>query len=59
MDEEGLKETNNKRIFIGKPIDFDENEFIKELDILIQSAEKNDENIKLKLKKIVSTYTGV
>ena len=59
MDEEGLKETLNKRIFIGKPINFDEEKFIFELNELIESSEKNDINIKHKLKKIVTTYTGI
>ncbi len=59
MDEEGLRETNNKRIFIGRAIEFNEDEFIKELEDLIKSAEENDKNIKLKIKKIVSTYTGI
>ena len=28
MDEEGLQDTANNRIHIGKPIDFDEKEFL-------------------------------
>ena len=34
MNEEGLKETANKMIFIGKPIEFDEEEFRRQLDLL-------------------------
>ncbi len=55
MDEEGLKETPNKLIFIGKPIKIDKN-FLKDLNGLISSAEKNRDDIKAKTAKIVSTY---
>lgn len=55
MDEEGLKETPNKLIFIGKPIKIDKN-FLKDLNGLISSAEKNRDDIKAKTAKIVGTY---
>lgn len=56
MDEEGLKETPNKLIHIGHPIEMDDKKFFKELDKLIASAYKNDKNIKEKVATIVDTY---
>ena len=57
MDEEGLQETPNKLIHIGKPIEMDNKVFLKELDKLISYAYKNDKDIKEKLAKVVDTYT--
>ena len=57
MDEEGLQDTPNKLIHIGKPIKLDENKFLKELDKLIDSAYRNRNDIKEKVAKIVDTYT--
>ena len=57
MDEEGLKETPNKLIHIGKPIKFDEKKFLTNLNKLIESAYKNEDNIKDKVADIVGTYT--
>ena len=57
MDEEGLKETPNKLIHIGKPIEMDDKKFLSELDELIKDAYKNDNDIKDKVAKIVGTYT--
>ena len=57
MDEEGLKETPNKLIHIGRPIDMDEDKFLKDLDKLIDAAYKNKNDIKDKVAKIVPTYT--
>ena len=56
MDEEGLKETPNKLIHIGKPIKMDDEKFLKDLDILIKEAYKNESDIKDKVAKIVGTY---
>lgn len=56
MDEEGLKKTANKMIFIGKPIDFDAEIFEKQLDELIMEAKKEDRNIRGYIKEIVETY---
>lgn len=57
MDEEGLKETPNKLIHIGKPIEMNEKKFMKELDSLIKAAYLNGDDIKEKVAKIVPTYT--
>lgn len=56
MDEEGLKETPNKLIHIGRPIEMNDNKFFRELDKLIECSLKNDKNIKDKVAKIVKTY---
>ena len=42
MDEEGLKSTENKKIFIGNQIDIDENELLRKLEILRNVADAND-----------------
>lgn len=59
MDEEGLKKTANKMIFIGKPIDFDVEVFEKQLDKLIADAKKEDKDIRKLIKEVVPTYHGV
>ena len=56
MDEEGLKETPNKLIHIGKPIKFDSKKFEKNLENLIKSSYENKNDIKEKVAKIVTTY---
>ncbi len=55
MDEEGLKETPNKLIHIGRPIDIDRN-FLSKLDKLIDSAQENKADIKERTAAIVDTY---
>ena len=56
MAEEGLKKTENELIHIGCPIPFDIEEFLKELDALMEAAYKNDDKIRERVEKIVSTY---
>ena len=56
MDEEGMKETPNKLIHIGKPIKISKT-FLDDLDELIKAAYKNNEDIKDKVANIVTTYT--
>ncbi len=56
MDEEGLKETPNKLIHIGKPIRIS-NTFLDDLDNLIKAAYKNKDDIKDLVAEIVPTYT--
>ena len=57
MDEEGLKETPNKLIHIGRPIKLNEKKFLEDLDSLIKSAYENKDDIKDKVAKLVPTYT--
>ena len=56
MDEEGLKETPNKLIHIGKPIKMNYDKFLDDLDKLIKSSYKNSKDIKDKVAEIVTTY---
>ncbi len=56
MKEEGLKSTENELIHIGKPIEFDEEEFLKDLEDLYQSAYAETDHMKTIVKKIVPTY---
>ena len=56
MDEEGLSKTENQMIFIGKPIDFDEEKFFNELNSLIENAENNAPDIKEQVTHICTTY---
>ena len=55
MEEEGLKETPNKLIHIGQPIEIEKN-FLENLDVLIKEAYKNTDDIKEKVAQIVNTY---
>lgn len=42
MDEEGLKSTQNKKIFIGNQIKIDETDMLSKLEVLKKTAEHND-----------------
>lgn len=55
MEEEGMQTTPNKLISIGKPLNISES-FLNDLDDLIKSAYNNDDEIKDKVAKIVTTY---
>lgn len=55
MEEEGMQTTPNKLISIGKPLNIPES-FLNDLDNLIKSAYNNDDEIKDKVAKIVTTY---
>lgn len=56
MAEEGLQETENKKIHIGKPIELDEEAFLAKLDRLIFKAEDNMADIRKDIKDICPTY---
>lgn len=56
MEEEGLKNTKNSMIFIGKPIEFDAGEFEKSLKELKEVCESDSDEIKNVVNKIVPTY---
>lgn len=57
MDEEGLQKTSNNQIRIGRPIEIDEAEFKRELNILKRVADNDqDEKVDLIMKSIVPTY---
>ena len=58
MNEEGLKKTKNKLIFIGKQIDIDTSKFVNELWKLKNAAAENDDAIAIRaLHEIVPTFT--
>lgn len=56
MSEEGLRETENELIHIGKPIEFDEKRFQKELEELREVADQDSVAIRQKVQEIVPTY---
>lgn len=56
MDEEGLRDTANKQIRIGKPIEFNEREFFRQLNELKQAAYSESPQIRKYVKAIVPTY---
>lgn len=56
MDEEGLQDTDNKLIHIGRPIDIDEDLFFKQLHELKEASQRECTDIKFKIRKIVPTY---
>ncbi len=56
MDEEGLQETENELIHVGKPIEFDEEEFIRNLKDLYKEAYAETKEMKYIVNKIVPTY---
>ena len=56
MAEEGLKQTKNKLIHIGCPIPFDIEEFLQQLDELLEAAYKNKEDMRERVQEVVVTY---
>ena len=56
MNEEGLKKTANRMIFIGKPIEFDAELFEKQLKKLGEEAKSETGDIRELIKEVVPTY---
>lgn len=56
MAEEGIKKTKNDLIHIGCPIPFDTDEFLQQLNDLLEEAYKNKDDIRESVQKIVTTY---
>ena len=56
MDEEGLQETANRLIRIGKPITFDEDAFFDRLERLEKAAADEADDIREYMREIVPTY---
>lgn len=56
MDEEGLQDTENKMIHIGKPIDMDEEKFMHQLIQLRDATNEDSDAIRAMVKEIVPTY---
>jgi FlaA1/EpsC-like NDP-sugar epimerase len=54
MAEEGMQRTENEKIYIGNPIEFDDERFKKDLAYLSEVCETNNQNLtKIVLNKIV------
>ncbi len=56
MHEEELRDTPNKLIHIGRPLEFDEEEFCRQLAHLYEVANRDSEAIRQEVQKIVPTY---
>ena len=59
MKEEGLQETPNKLIHIGKPIEIDEEIFMKQLTELRDYVVEEPDDIRDWVQRIVPTYTPI
>ena len=59
MAEEGLRKTDNELIHIGSPIPFDTDEFLSQLEPLMERAYANREDIRATVEAMVSTYHPV
>ena len=56
MSEEGMQDTPNKLIHIGKPIDFDMEAFEGQLQHLYEVAYQDGDQIRMEVQNIVKTY---
>ena len=56
MDEEGLQDTANKLIHIGKPIELDESKFMQQLEAVKEYVVTEPDDIREHVKEIVPTY---
>ena len=56
MKEEGMQDTENKLIHIGKPIEMDDEKFAAQLEMLDAACKAEAENIKDIVAEVVPTY---
>ena len=56
MEEEGMKDTANKLIHIGKPIEIDEEKFFVQLKQLKEATIHEEDDIREMIREIVPTY---
>ena len=56
MDEEGLRETANKLIHIGKPIEMDDDWFCEKLRELDEASREESDRIRQLVSEVVPTY---
>ncbi|MBO4864156.1 MAG: polysaccharide biosynthesis protein [Eubacterium sp.] len=56
MSEEGLTKTPNELIHVGKPVEFDEENFLGGLNNLMRVSYENTEAIRLMVEYLVDTY---
>lgn len=59
MEEEGLQDTGNKMIHIGKPIELDEMNFFGKLKNLKEATKSEEADIRKLVQEIVPTYTTI
>ncbi|MCD7846325.1 MAG: polysaccharide biosynthesis protein [Oscillospiraceae bacterium] len=59
MAEEGMKKTDNELIYIGKPIPFNVEEFLKQLEELASASYENSSDIVEIVERIVPTFHPV
>ena len=57
MSEEGLMDTENKLIHVGRPIEFDEPQFYVQLNHLKQAVESECDDVRPLIQEIVPTYS--
>ena len=57
MKEEGMQDTDNSLIHIGKPITMDEEKFLQQMSRLYEIVREEPDNIRNYVKDIVDTYT--
>jgi FlaA1/EpsC-like NDP-sugar epimerase len=57
LDEEGVRKTQNKKIYIGKPIEFNREKFEEDLSLLYKFSKKNDkQKIEKQLREMVPNF---
>lgn len=57
LNEEGIKKTDNKKIYIGKPIEFDNESFLESMKELYYVAQKNNKDeVERLVAEIVPTF---
>lgn len=56
MDEEGLRSTENELIYIGRPIEMDDEFFVERLNALDEASKAESEKIKEIVAELVPTY---
>ena len=56
MDEEGLQDTANHMIHVGKPIDMNEEQFERDLEALGEAVREETDRVRELVEKIVPTY---
>ena len=56
MKEEGLQDTDNKLIHIGRPIELDERLFFQQLKQLEEASKEENEDIRPLIHEVVPTY---
>ncbi len=56
MEEEGMRDTANKLIHIGRPIEFDEKEFFEKLERLKEESKDEAADVREWIKELVPTY---